>query len=253
MNKDKYKSLVSGNPSLPIFLQPWWLDTVVENHSWDVVFVEEESLLKACFIYVLKKKGPFKSIGMPGLTPYLGFWFNNKVNQGQVDQLMSRLPKHDKFYIKLHYKLANLELNKSGYNQEQLHTYVLTEIKNHDSLYSGFRSTLRGTIKKAKETIRIVETNDVKILYALCEMSFNRQSKEVDFSFELVNKIYNAVMARNCGTILMAEDGDGNIHAATMLVWDLDSAYYLLNGGDPKFRSGGANSVLMWEIGRAHV
>ena len=57
--KDKYISLVSKRGDVPIFLQPWWLDAVVEKNTWDVVFIGEEGLLKACFVYVLKKKGPF--------------------------------------------------------------------------------------------------------------------------------------------------------------------------------------------------
>ncbi|MBL4657488.1 MAG: GNAT family N-acetyltransferase [Flavobacteriales bacterium] len=245
--KKRYISLVSKRNDVPIFLQPWWLDAVVEKNSWSAVLVEEERVMKACFTYILKKKGPFKSLGMPHLTPYLGFWFYNRVKPEKLSELISMLPKHDKFYMKMSYKLSSLQLDKHGYDHEELYTYVLKRIKKHDKLQSQFRPTLRSTIKKAEAKIRIFETNDVKTLFELCEMSFKRQSKVASFSFELIKKIYNAAMARNCCTILMAEDDEGKIHAATMLVWDQHSAYYLLNGVDPKYRSSGANSLLMWD------
>ena len=35
--------------------------------------------------------------------------------------------------------------------------------------------------------------------------------------------------------------------SAIYIVWDANSAYYLLGGSDPNFRSSGANSLLLWE------
>lgn len=245
--KDKYVSLVSKREDVPIFLQPWWLDAVVEKNSWDVVFVEDQGLLKACFVYVLKKKGPFISVGMPGLTPFLGFWFTKDIEQSQADKLLSMLLKHSKFYVQMSHIVFNLDFDSSGYTKEIKHTYTLSEIKDHDTLYANFKQRIKGEIKKAQRQITVRESSDVKLLYTLCQKSYKRQDKEAEFSLNLVENIYRAVTDNNCGTILLAEDEGGNAHAATLIVWDHQAAYYLLNGGDPELRSSGANSLLMWE------
>lgn len=45
----------------------------------------------------------------------------------------------------------------------------------------------------------------------------------------------------------MARDEHNNIHAAVYIVWDNDSAYYLMGGGDPALRNSGATSLCLWE------
>jgi len=239
--RSKYELLAEENHQLPIFMQPWWLDAVVENHSWDVVSLEEAGELKACFVYVLKKKGPFTSIGMPALTPFLGLWFEKDIKQEQTSQLLSML------YMQMSYDVFNLNFDSGDYDKQVLHTYTLSGIKGHETIYSNFKQRIKGEIKKAQGQIEVVESTDVDILHNLCQKSYSRQGKEVEFTKQLVQSIYDAAVAHNSGTILVAEDENGNAHAATLVVWDQNAAYYLLNGGDPALRSSGANSLLMWE------
>ena len=42
-NKERYSIWVEGQESLPIFLQPWWLDAVCAGKEWDVLLVCEEA------------------------------------------------------------------------------------------------------------------------------------------------------------------------------------------------------------------
>ena len=41
-NKERYRIWVEGQESLPIFLQPWWLDAVCAGKEWDVLLFYEE-------------------------------------------------------------------------------------------------------------------------------------------------------------------------------------------------------------------
>src|SRR5690606_13716638 len=43
------------------------------------------------------------------------------------------------------------------------------------------------------------------------------------------------------------EDGGGRQHAGVYIVWDSESAYYIMGGGDPELRNSGATSYCMWE------
>lgn len=245
--KDKYIAYCKEDKEIPLFMKPWWLEVVSGKHDWDALCIEDGGNLQAAFVYILKKKGPFTSVGMPELTSFLGFWFADKISQEQADELLTMLPKHDKFYIQMSYNVCGLNLEKYGFDQQVRHTYTLSKISNHDKTYSNFKQRIKGEIKKAEGKINAVTTSDAGLLYALCEKSYKRQGKEATFTKDLVQRIYNKAAEHKCGVILLAEDAAGNPHAATLLVWDQHSAYYLLNGGDPDLRSSGANSLLMWE------
>jgi hypothetical protein len=54
-------------------------------------------------------------------------------------------------------------------------------------------------------------------------------------------------MSRVARKIFIAEDDQGRRHAGVYMVWDENSAYYLMGGGDPALRNGGAASLCMWE------
>jgi len=160
---------------------------------------------------------------------------------------MSMLPKNDKFYMQMNYEVFGTAFDEPVFKKEVLHTYVLSGIKDHDGTYANFKQRIKGEIKKAQGQIQITESSDVDGLYALCQMSYERQARKMDFSLELVRSIYHAVIENNSGVLLTAQDSEGNLHAGTLIVWDHDRAYYLLNGGNPTLRSSGANSLLIWE------
>lgn len=67
------------------------------------------------------------------------------------------------------------------------------------------------------------------------------------YTRELVRRLDSACEAQNARRMFFAEDAQGRTHAAIYLVWDENSAYYLMGGGDPELRSSGASSLLLWE------
>ncbi|QPT41279.1 GNAT family N-acetyltransferase [Oligella ureolytica] len=47
--------------------------------------------------------------------------------------------------------------------------------------------------------------------------------------------------------MFIAEDEQGRHHAGVYLIWDDNTAYYLMGGGDPDLRNSDATSLCMWE------
>jgi len=180
--KEKYISLVSKCDEIPIFYQPWWLDAVSPPDDWDVVIIEDNDTIRAAFVFVLKKRGPFTAIGMPELTPYLGFWVNQS-EQGRseselLNALRDQLPKHDKFFMRFDFTIDQSALTWPGFEQTGLYTYVLNDIADHDNIYQGFKKRITGDIKKATKSVQVEESDDVETLYNLCRLSFQRQDKK---------------------------------------------------------------------------
>ena len=69
----------------------------------------------------------------------------------------------------------------------------------------------------------------------------------VQVSNDVVHRLDEACLDRQARKILIAEDPNGRHHAGVYLVWDANSAYYLMGGSDPELRSSGATSLCMWE------
>ncbi|MCY1460607.1 Acetyltransferase (GNAT) domain protein [compost metagenome] len=70
---------------------------------------------------------------------------------------------------------------------------------------------------------------------------------KVPYSRDLVKRIDDACAERKRRAILIAEDPEGRRHAGVYIVWDQNSAYYIMGGGDPELRNSGATSLCMWE------
>src|SRR5690606_4078446 len=84
-------------------------------------------------------------------------------------------------------------------------------------------------------------------LLALNRLTFKRQGLKLPYSEELVQRVDQACLSRGCRKILIAEDSAGRHHAGVYIVWDQNSAYYLIGGGDPELRKSGATSLCLWE------
>src|SRR5699024_787057 len=77
--------------------------------------------------------------------------------------------------------------------------------------------------------------------------TLNRKKASTREDFGLFSRVFEASTSRNQGQLFVARDARKNIHAALFLVWDQHSAYYLMGGASGRFRTSGAQSLLMWE------
>ena len=257
-SKDKFREFCKENGNIPLFIQDWWLDLVAGDSNWDVIVDEHHDSILSAFPYVKKKAAGFKAIGMPHLTPYMGFWYDpKKVRDGmEVETMASRiqnslidkLPPRDKLFIQLFPETShNLKLNWDGYKAQSQHTYIIDDLTDMKQVYSEFKRNVKGDISKAKKNIRISQSTDFENFYSICSKTFDRIKKENPYDKTLMKKVFEATSQRGCGRIMVAEDENSNTHAAAFLVWDNKTTYYLAGGGDPKLRNSGATSLLIWE------
>ena len=54
-NKDLYKKIVQERKDIPLFLKPWWMDTVCK--SWDVAIAKKGDQVAGVWPYPLEKAG----------------------------------------------------------------------------------------------------------------------------------------------------------------------------------------------------
>jgi hypothetical protein len=71
-NKTYYKDFCENN-QLPIFFQPWWLNSLAGKDNWDVAIYRKSNEIFGVLPYYHKKKLGFKFLGLPILSQHLLF------------------------------------------------------------------------------------------------------------------------------------------------------------------------------------
>jgi len=252
LNKKKYEGFSNKEP-IPIFSQPWWLDSVCGGREWDVVLIEKNGEVVASFPYYLKKKGPFKLITMPPLTQTMGPYI--KYPEGQkyakklayekevMINLIEQLPKVDYFCQNFHPSITNwLPFYWKGFEQSTRYTYQLSyEIAEMNS----FQSNIKTDIKKASKIVNLESVDSINEIWQCLTKTFERQNKKPPYSKAFLENLEQQIKNKNASIKLVATDNDGHMHAAIYLVYLNSTIYYLIGGGDPIYRNSGATSLLI--------
>lgn len=257
-SKEKYRLLCEQEPSIPIFSQAWWLDSVAGD-DWNVVLVEKKGKVQASLPFTTHKRLGLTIIDQPTLTQNLGPWlrpstakYARKLSQEKdlLQKLFSELPIFARYNQNWHPQRTNwLPLFWLGYEQTTRYTYRIEDLTNTEAVWKAFEANIRTDTRKAenKESIKVRSDLPLDDFLNLNEKVFLRQGLALPYTKDLVYRLDAAASANNARKIFIAEDEQGRHHAAVYLIWDDNTAYYLMGGGDPELRNSGATSLCMWE------
>ena len=238
-----------------VFEQPWWLDIVAPG-EWGEVTVKEGDETVARLPYVLQKG----RITLPPLTQTLGPWMKPEYRQLQpgntqlskqkelIAALLGQLPRHKSFHVT--FDSANeyiLPYRWLGYRYEPEVSYRLSDLRDTDALYAALNKTAKKNIKAARNKTTLVEQPTAKMLMDLLDKTFEAQGRKWPHDRDLTRRIIEKSVENGHGKLLVAQDGEGNLHSGAFLLYDEKVCYYLLGGSDSAFRSSGAQSLVLWE------
>jgi hypothetical protein len=249
-----------GNDVIPyahaLFHEPWWLDAVAPG-AWDAVVVVKDGETVGRLPFVRKRRYGLTILSQPPLTQFLGPWiraepgkYHTRLEREHeiLRSLIAALPDHDIFIQCFHHSVTNcIQFYWHGFSHSVKYTYIIDDLDDHDKIWTGFRETVRGHIRKAQRRVTVRSIDDIDPLIALNRMTFERQGLAPTYSADLIRRVDAACRARGARRIFLAEGSDGAPHAALYLAWDSESAYSLMSGSDPRLRSSGAISLLRWE------
>lgn len=220
--------------------------------------IEENGEPVASMPYVSRRELGFTVLKHPPLTQTLGPWVRpsraktaKRLSREKelLTALIDRLPPFDHFSQNWHYTQTNwLPFYWRGFRQTTRYTYVLPELADEATLWDELGTNIRGDIRKATNRfgLRVRDDLGLDAFLALNRKVFERQGRPVPFGEDVVRRLHDACRQRNACRILVAEDAEGRRHAGVYLVWDTNSAYYLMGGSDPELRSSGASSLCLW-------
>jgi len=239
-----------------IFSQPWWLEAVAPN-SWGEVYIQKKSELLARMPYVIKKKYGKNMLIMPNLTQNLGPYlcpskakYTKQLSEQKqlMNELINKLPPFDYFSQNFHYSMTNwLPFYWKGFKQTTFYTYVLEDISDPNLLWKNFRKNISGDIRKAqKKKILVRDDLGIDTFLKVNECTFKRQNRKMPYSTEFVKRLDKACALHKARKIFFSVDKFDQVHSVVYIVWDENSAYYLMGGSDPTLR-GGAASLTLYE------
>ena len=252
--KEKYKELFKTENSIPVFCEPWWLDTVCGEDQWDVIILEKNGTIEATLPYYIHKPS---QISMPQLTQTMGPWvregkesYSKDISHKQhlMKGLIEQLPKVLTFSQNFHYSITDwLPFYWEGFEQTTYYSYVLQDISNLEKVFAGFERSKKKNIRKSDKIVKVKWDMSAEDFFENHKFTLNKQKTEISYTKKYFSKIYTASYENKQGRTLYAIDSEGNIHAAIFVIWNKNSAYYLISSIDPDFRNSGASTRLIWE------
>lgn len=233
-----------------LFEQPWWLDIVAPGQWEEALVKDDNENVIARMAYV--RDG--NRITVPELTQTLGIWMAPEVQKdyGAQKKIINELFGQLSGYRSVLQTLSPvntyiLPFRWLGYRMEPRFTYRLTELSDCDRIYQSFGKTAKKNIKYARNKVTIHSETDVETLLNMLEKTFSAQNRKNPMSRDLVSKIVQICDETGHGLYLDARDPEGNVHSCAYFVYDEQVCYYLLGASDSRFRSSGAQSLILWE------
>jgi len=218
-----------------------------------VSLVEEEGEVVGALPYFLKRKGPFRYIGMPHLTRYMGPLLLPRRRTPSDERklfgvLIAHLPAVHGFEQEFHPGVQNwLPFHWEGFAQSTRYTYVLQDLSDPEELAKRLNRSHRRAIRKGDAHLRLEEDLPLERLRPLVEASFRRKGLAVPFPWEVVERLHAALRPRGCHRIIAALDPQGQPLAGGFFLWNQQTCFYLFSGVLPEARQWSAGIWLLWQ------
>jgi hypothetical protein len=131
-----------------------------------------------------------------------------------------------------------------GYHVTPFYTYRLDVSNSEEAIYANMASVRRRNIQRAtKDGIEVAPITDLRIVQRLVEGTFARQKKPVDGE-SLRRILFQFSKPEN--SYALGAFKDRTAIACTFVVYDRQTAYYLLGGHGEEEKHHGAGALAMW-------
>lgn len=248
--RERYEKFCQEH-DVPLFIKPLWLDISCGPDKWDVALAEKKGRITGVLPYFLKRRG---FISMPPLTPYMGPYipFPEDMKYAKrlshehavMQELIQNLPALKYFNQRFHHQIKNwLPFYWNNFKQTTRYTYRLEDVSDPAEVFEGFKNNVKRNLKKADSglTVRSMKDDELPHFYKII-----KQNNRAHYSFEYLQNMIISCRENHCGETYAAFDKANNLYAAVFIVWDNESAYYLLGARNPGFETHQAMSLNIW-------
>jgi lipid II:glycine glycyltransferase (peptidoglycan interpeptide bridge formation enzyme) len=262
MNKkqEEYRTFCQTT-SLPVFFQPWWLDTVCGGEDWKVCLAKDKrGVIIGVLPYFITKKWGLSIIRQPSLTPHLGAWYdypeNIKKQQQRygfeikvLQELIEQLPNPWYLSLMILPNFSNwLPFFWQKFQATTFYTYQLKDLANKEQLFSNFKGNVRTEVRKAANFLTFHENETWQNFWQLNELTYKRQGMKMPYTKAFFKTLQEAIIKQESGQIVSVRNESNEPVAAAYLLFDKNKVYYLAGGHNRSLDKNCAISFLIWEI-----
>lgn len=278
-NKELYLQFCQQHPSMPIFMQSWWLDAVTAGKSWDVIivtskdihipvqdlteseensqedtlFTEDNEVVVAVMPYLIRKKWWMTYILMPQETQLGGVWISPSYHSyaEQVSQhIAQQLQAMGLHYYYQHYCVDSpcpSYLQSLGFKIKKHTTYRIEDLEDLDLVIKRFSKNQKRNLQKALSLHAEHGSLSAEQFYRFHTDCLKARRRNISYTREFLLVLYLKAQRLNQCQILSIHNADGVVYAAAFLVWDSQCMYYLIPCFDVAHNDSGASSLLVLE------
>ncbi len=262
-----WDAFVLTSPQRSIFVLTKFLDSLLADY--DLVTCYESDRIVAGAVIIYSEKGEPINSAFP-FTQYQGMLladntqkathsqitYNFKITEYFIRQLTN---KYKSFALCHSWRLTDLRsFQWHNYHESEKYKFKLglrytgiVDLQNFDSFeayLSSVRTVRKQEYKKAAKSLNFQFSENVTLLDALHEKTFERQNIErSDKDSMLVQSICNHAIAGEYGKMGIAHKDD-MIHSAVLFLHDDRTAYYLFGVNDPKYRNTGSGTFTLMNM-----
>ena len=247
-NRDNLFALQS---SLPLFFHVDWLDFVCGRNNWEVLIYVDNTLVKGVYTYALNGSRIFSPVLATYMGPYL---IEKNITPKEFATVQMKFQAYileniqfDYFEQRWHPHFYNhIAFFQKGFKQQTRYTYVLKELHNLQAIWSNFKTALRSDIQRASKQLFVTHELDSHEFFALLDITFQNNKVKNPYSHALIEKLLAFISFHQCGKLYVAKNNSGTVINAILVLWDFESAYYLMSASDPNYKKSNGNSLLLW-------
>ena len=244
--KEEYRAFCeAGDPDLPVFAQPWYLDSACDSpEDWRVILYKENDMVRAAFPFAYTKgKYGLWHIHNPWQAARLGIWidygkkerpsareaYENKI----VADIVSKLPYYDEFQITFDARFQNWQqFYRLGFRQTSYYSYVMPKDADlQQAIPRDKRKALR-----ALQEYQISKT-EIDEYFDFFEKSYEKRGRVLSYTRENFSRLLNAVRAHDACAMIACRDSEGSILAVACIFYDSRRVYNMFSTFDPSFKT----------------
>lgn len=251
--KEEYRQLCQKE-SIPIFLQDWWLDTILFSpKKWDVLLEKKDGVVVAVWVYHILKKYGMNFLLLPELTPYNGLYFLCQLTENEkniiAQRMLKRMMQNRYTYIQCSLyssiDIANVA-KQLNFTVQQRVTYQIENITDIEQVFNKMHHSKRRHILKATKHLQ-VQTITIDEFVKLHSWQYTSKGQKDFYSTDLLYNVCKNAIDRGQGKLIAIGDGR-EVHSAIFSLWDNNLAYNLLYFIHPNYRSDGSSSMMIYEM-----
>jgi lipid II:glycine glycyltransferase (peptidoglycan interpeptide bridge formation enzyme) len=258
LRADEYKqweSFVDDSPQGTICSKHVWLNSVC--NKFNIVGCFRDDLLLGGICFEEATVAGLKIIRNPLLTPFIGIHFAN--NSGMNPNKRASLEKdilnqtliflennYKRVVINNHYSIQDIRaFNWRDYQTIVRYTYIV-DLKNIDVALEKIESRTKYEIRKCeKNNINVISSKETDTFYELLNTTYKRKGLKCPVSKNRIKNIFKTLKSISKCKMYFAFDSEENLLSAIFIIWDKDTAFYLMGANNPDFRKYGAANLLL--------